>query len=222
MFDESIKPQIKEYRNRVDDESYRVDGPLDVIRQSIEVMKGLSLGIFTADNILNIASNFVNGVNNFNKKNMQDQGRVKGIDPTQFEPWLDEFMRTSIAENVSYISTIRDEYFPKIESIIYQGVKNGTSPKEIRDQLVQRTGMSEKRAKFIARDQTGSILGQMTAERHKAMGVKKFKWSTSNDEKVRDSHDKLEGQVFEYADPPAVGLPGTDYNCRCTAIPYFE
>lgn len=222
VFDESVKPEIKNYRNREDDDSYRIDGPLDVIRQAIEVMKGLSLGIFTADNILNIASNFVNGVNNFNKKNMQDQGRIKGIDPTQFEPWLDEFMGTSIAENVSYISTIRDEYFPKIESIIYQGVKNGNSPKDIRDQLVKRTGMSVNRAKFIARDQTGSILGQMTAERHKAMGVSKFKWSTSGDEKVRDSHDKLEGEVFEYANPPAVGIPGTDYNCRCTGTPVFE
>ncbi|WP_046180908.1 hypothetical protein [Domibacillus tundrae] len=92
MFDESIRPQIKEYRNRADGQIYSIDGPLDVIRQAIEVIKGLSLGIFTADNILNTASNFVNGVNNFNKKNRQDQGRVKGIDPTQFEPWLDEFM----------------------------------------------------------------------------------------------------------------------------------
>lgn len=48
-------------------------------------------------------------INIFNQKNMQDQGRLKGIDPTQFEQWLDEFMRTSIAENVSCISTIRDE-----------------------------------------------------------------------------------------------------------------
>ncbi len=92
VFDESIRPQIKEYRNRADGQIYSIDGPLDVIRQAIEVIKGLSLGIFTADNILNTASNFVNGVNNFNKKNRQDQGRVKGIDPTQFEPWLDEFM----------------------------------------------------------------------------------------------------------------------------------
>lgn len=67
----------------------------------------------------------------------------------------------------------------------------------MRDQLVKRIGMSRNRAKFLARDQAGSILGQMTAERHKAMGFSKFKWSTSNDEKVRDSRDKLEGQVFE-------------------------
>jgi SPP1 gp7 family putative phage head morphogenesis protein len=221
VFDEHIKPEIKQYHRR-DGRFFIEDGPLDVIRQAIEMMKGLSLGIFTADNVLNAATNFVNGINVFNKKNMQDQGRVKGIDPTQVEPWLDEFMRTSIAENVSYISTIRDEYFPKIESIIYQGVKNGSSPKEIRDQLVQRVGMSVKRAQFIARDQTGSILGQMTAERHKAMGVSKFKWSTSKDERVRGSHESLEGKTFEYAKPPAVGLPGTDYNCRCTATPVFE
>ncbi|KIL72705.1 plasmid-related protein [Bacillus badius] len=185
-------------------------------------MKGLSLGIFSSNKILNTATRFVNSINVFNKKNMQDQGRVRGIDPTQNEPWLDEFMRTSIMENVSYISTIRDEYFPKVESIVYQGVKNGSSPKEIREQLVQRIGMSEKRAKFIARDQSGSILGQMTAKRHKAMGAEKFKWSTSKDERVRDSHEKLEGKVFEYANPPAVGLPGTDYNCRCVAMPVFE
>lgn len=59
--------------------------------------------------------------------------------------------------------------------------------------------MSVNRVKFFARDQAGSILGQMTTERHKAMGVSKFKWSTSNDEKVRDSHDKMEEKVFQYA-----------------------
>jgi uncharacterized protein with gpF-like domain len=63
-------------------------------------------------------------------------------------------MRTSIAENVSYISTIRDEYFPKIESIIYQSVKNGSSPKEIREQLVKHIGMTQEWAKFIARDRS--------------------------------------------------------------------
>ncbi|HZG73999.1 MAG TPA: minor capsid protein [Chondromyces sp.] len=106
-------------------------------------------------------------------------------------------MRTSIMENVSCISTIRDE-------------------------LVKRTRASVKRAQFIARDQCGSILGQMTARRHQAMGVKKFKWSTSKDERVRDSHEKLEGIVFEYTNPPAVGLPGADYQCRCTANPVFD
>jgi SPP1 gp7 family putative phage head morphogenesis protein len=62
----------------------------------------------------------------------------------------------------------------------------------------------------------------MTGHSHKAMGVSKFHWGTSKDEKVRDSHEDLEGKTLEYAKSPAVGLPGTDYNCRCTANSIFD
>lgn len=222
VFDEQIKPQIKLHQNRQDAHFYSVDGPLDVIRQAIELIKGLSLGIFTSSAVQDVASRFVNSLNLFSQNTARAQGKVKGIDPTLNEPWLAEFMRISIAENVSYISTIRDEYFPKIESIIYQGVKNGSSVKKIRDQLVERVGMTQKRAEFIAVDQTGSIFGQMTAKRHQQMGAPKFTWLTSNDEKVRKTHKELHGKVFSYNDPPAVGLPGTDYRCRCVALPVFE
>jgi len=29
-----------------------------------------------------------------------------------------------------------------------------------------------------------------------------------------------DGQVFSWANPPETGHPGTDYNCRCEAVPY--
>jgi uncharacterized protein with gpF-like domain len=58
---------------------------------------------------------------------MHAQAKVKGINPIQSEPWLDEYIRTSIKKNVIYISTSRDEFFPKVEGIILQGVKNGDS-----------------------------------------------------------------------------------------------
>lgn len=221
VFDEQIKDQIKLYQ-RNDSFVYTVDGPLDVIQRAIELIKGLSLGIFTSSKVQDIASRFVHSTNNFSKNLTQKQGQVKGVDPTQSEPWLNDFMKTAISENVSYISTIRDEYFPKIESIIFQGVKNGQSVKAIKDQLVERIGMTENRAKFIAVDQTGSIFGQMTAKRHQEMGVKKFKWSTSHDEKVRMSHRALDGKIFSYSEPPSEGLPGTPFRCRCLAIPIFD
>ncbi|WP_082193860.1 minor capsid protein [Bacillus sp. 37MA] len=82
--------------------------------------------------------------------------------------------------------------------------------------------MTEGRAKIIARDQIGSIHGQLIGHRHKGMGIRKYKWSTSQDERVRDAHESLDGKTFEYAKSPAVGWPGTDYNCRCTANPVFE
>ncbi|NMH83280.1 phage head morphogenesis protein [Heyndrickxia coagulans] len=219
VFDEQIKPQIKLYGQ--DGVGYVIDGPLDIIQRAIEIIKGLSLGIFASNEIRNICTRFLNAVNAQSKANIQQQARIIGIDPTQTEPWLDEFMRSSINENVSYISTIRDEYFPKIEAIIYQGVKNGQSIKSIRDQLVERIGMTKNRAQFIAVDQTGSIFGQMTAKRHQEMGVNKFKWSTSHDDRVRQAHRVLDGKIFAYSDPPSEGLPGTPYRCRCVAIPVF-
>lgn len=221
IFDEQIKAQINLYKMRTDAQ-YRADAPLDVIRQAIELIKGLTLGIFSSDTLLKIATRFMNTLNQQSKTNAKAQGRVHGIDPTQREPWLDEFMRNTIHENVSYISSISDEYFPKIENIIYQGAKKGSSIADIRNQLVERIGMAKNRATFIAVDQTGTIFGQMTAKRHQEMGVPRFTWSTSHDNKVRKTHRELDGHEYSYSDPPAEGLPGTPYRCRCVAIPVFD
>lgn len=47
-----------------------------------------------------------------------------------------------------------------------------------------------------------------------------YVWHTQDDEKVRPSHRANDGHIFSWDDPPATGHPGTDYNCRCQAIPY--
>ncbi|PZX44501.1 SPP1 gp7 family putative phage head morphogenesis protein [Roseinatronobacter thiooxidans] len=47
-------------------------------------------------------------------------------------------------------------------------------------------------------------------------------WRTCRDGKVRSSHVEREGQVFSWDDPPEGGHPGEDYNCRCTAGPFFD
>lgn len=129
VFDEQIKEQIKLYQ-RNDSAFYKTDGPLDVIQQAIDLIKALSLGIFASSTVKEIATRFLNSLNQYSENIARNQGKIKGIDPTQYEPWLDEYMRSSITENVSYISTIRDEFFPKIEAIIYQGVKTAKALKK--------------------------------------------------------------------------------------------
>lgn len=66
----------------------------------------------------------------------------------------------------------------------------------------------------------------MTAERHQSIGIEKFEWYDSADERVRDTHKRLSGKVFSYDDPPTVNgrvvLPDEDYRCRCVAIPVFD
>lgn len=46
-------------------------------------------------------------------------------------------------------------------------------------------------------------------------------WRTRRDGKVRSAHADREGQIFSWEEPPEGGHPGQDYNCRCTAEPYY-
>lgn len=48
-----------------------------------------------------------------------------------------------------------------------------------------------------------------------------YTWRTAKDERVRASHPANDGQVFAWNDPPSIGHPGHERNCRCWAEPYY-
>ncbi|GKV70271.1 hypothetical protein NCCP2716_27690 [Sporosarcina sp. NCCP-2716] len=222
VFDDDIGPAVLQYQRGLKQDALRNDGPLDVISRALQLIRGLSLGIFSNAAVEQAASRFLYTVNEFSATQAREQGAIKSIDPTVNEPWLDEFIRSAIRENVGYIQKLPADHLSAIESIVYQGTKNGTSTKEIRQQIVAQAGVTENRAEFIAVDQAGSVFGQMTARRHIEMGAPKFRWKSSKDERVRERHRELDGQVFSYEDPPAEGLPGTPFRCRCVAQAVFD
>ncbi|MBC1888023.1 minor capsid protein [Listeria booriae] len=215
-FDNNIAPTLNSRNTSLD--SLIEDSPFQKVLNRV---KALTLGIFTAKEKYSIASRFVRATNSTAKTQFVNQMQVAGVNPTQTEPWLKEFMNTSVAENVSYISSISDEYAAKTEQIILRGIKKGASSKEVRDELVDQIGMTEKKAKFIARDQTGSLFGDLTKTRHIEAGIPGFMWSDSGDNRVRPLHVEYNGKYFSYDDPNAP-IPGADYNCRCVAIPEFD
>lgn len=221
LFDKRMKDAIKQYKSELKADSYSEDDALDVVRQALELMRSLTLGVFPSDVIQRLAESFIGDVDRLSKANIEGQMRVKGIDPIT-ELWLDSFKRSVIAENVTLIKDIQSEYAKSVEVIINHGTRTGKSLKDIQQDIQYRLDVTERRARLIARDQTGKVFGQITERRHRDMGVRKFKWSTSKDERVRESHKKLDGKIFDYDNPPAVGLPGDDFQCRCLAIPVFE
>ena len=42
-------------------------------------------------------------------------------------------------------------------------------------------------------------------------------WRIQADSKVRLSHRENDGKIFHINNPPSIGYPGEDYNCRCYA-----
>lgn len=95
----------------------------------------------------------------------------------------------------------------------------GSRWEDLRDALLERGGVSESRAELIARDQTLKLNGAINQAHQRSVGVEAYVWSTSGDERVRDSHADLDGQTFAWNAPPEPGHPGEDFQCRCVALP---
>lgn len=49
-----------------------------------------------------------------------------------------------------------------------------------------------------------------------------YVWRTQHDAKVRSSHRANDGHLFDWSSPPVTGHPGSEYGCRCQAIPFVK
>ena len=85
--------------------------------------------------------------------------------------------------------------------------------------VLNRSGSNLRR---LTRDQTSKAVGQLTHARHQQLGIQEYTWRTAQDERVRVTHQALEGSRQKWDSPPAVGHPGEDIMCRCVAIPVIE
>lgn len=69
-----------------------------------------------------------------------------------------------------------------------------------------------------------------TRTRHEELGIKRYMWISSRDERVRKRHKELDRTIHDWSDPPVVDPktgrrchPGEDYGpCRCTASPLVD
>ena len=103
---------------------------------------------------------------------------------------------------------------------ILDDVENiGLRVEDLAELIGERVDVSLSRATLIARDQTLKLNGALNALRQTEAGVESYTWSTSRDERVRESHAELEGETFSWDDAPEPGHPGEDIQCRCVAIP---
>ena len=139
-------------------------------------------------------------------------------------PLVNQYARRN-AELVKNLTVSEIDRFTKI---IRTG--EGRSAAALKNEFQRAFSVTESKAKLWARDQTLKLHSNITKERHQAVGIQRYFWTDSNDERVRAIHDELgdrsdEGETFSYRNPPVTSEdgrrnnPGEDYNCRCTAYP---
>lgn len=136
-----------------------------------------------------------------------------------------------LEENVSLIKSIPKKYFTDITGTVMRSITSGISLNAFTKQLQKYSGQTDRRAKFIALDQTRKAYSTVNEKRMQALGVKKFEWVHSGGgQHPRKSHIIMDGHIFSFAnleqEQAKLGVPkeergrtGEKPGCRCTMIP---
>ena len=201
----------------------REDDTATEVVQLIEQLRVLYQRRYTKAEAEALAAQYANRVKAFSAEQIQEQfRRVLGVDAIAVSPAIEDAVRVSVAENAELITSIPEQYLTQVQREVFDAVRSGTSTAELADLLEDRYNVASSRAALIARDQISKMNGALTEVTQRAVGITGYVWRTARDARVRDSHAALEGKSFDWNDPPSVGHPGQDYNCRCDAEPDFS
>lgn len=167
-----------------------------------------------------ISESFVAGQNSAHKKRFYNAMNANaGIDIGSMisEEGLEDILNTQVARNVGLIKSIPDDYFKRIEQMVYDGVLKKSDSKSLISKITEIGYSTEARAKFIARDQTAKLNAALNRNRAERVSVE-YIWRTGKDQRVRDNHRSKDGKIFRWDTPPTdTGHPGEDFQCRCYA-----
>lgn len=142
-----------------------------------------------------------------------------------------------------WIKGYTEEQILKLREEVRKSVLAGNRYDALTKIIVKSFGETEKKAKFLARQETNLMMSKFNETRYTDAGIHEYKWGCvkmPHDKtpqqhtlgNVRYSHGILEGEIFRWDNPPEVTPPnskkprhenpGEDYGCRCFAIPVLR
>jgi len=220
---------------------YQSETRIDTYGETIStIFSDLKLGIartMTDPTARTLGDRYAVRTQAFNAQQVDKQFKtVLGISVLREEPWLIPQMNSFVERNAQLIKSIPEDYLTQLEPMVRTAVERGVSTRALEQQILKdmkidpfeptvrgaRRINPKARARLIARDQISKFNGSLTRLRQTEIGVEEYIWSTARDARVRPEHAALDGKKFRWDKPPAIGHPGEDYQCRCSAIPVMD
>lgn len=197
----------------------RNDAMSDELNPLVDEISDTVFERFSNERLRVLSEKYGKRTSDFQREQLQKQFRATlGVDVVAAEPWLAGEIARFTAENVGLIKSLPAKYFSEIESLVIREVRAGERAETIAARMQERYAISEDRAKLIARDQVGKMTGFLNERRQTDLGITHFIWQTSQDERVREEHQALQGKRFSWAEgAPEEGIPGEPVMCRCYA-----
>lgn len=159
-------------------------------------------------------------------------------------PEKEEAVKALLFDNVSYITSIQSEYFKQITGAVSRSIQAGLGITHIEKELMKYKGMTKRRARNIAEDQTRKAYNSINLRNMQETGVQEAEWlhsggsqSPRNYHKTRwdgksglngDKPNGLNGYIFriDRGAPAEDGngyiYPGQEPYCHCRMRPIIK
>lgn len=128
-----------------------------------------------------------------------------------------------------YVKDWLSQNIIKLREDVQANAFGGRRASALVDMIQQNYGVSQRKAKFLARQETSLLMSKFRETRYRDIGANRYRWSSSHDERVRHDHKDLNGKIFTWDMPPVTNRrtgarnnPGEDFGCRCVAIALIE
>jgi SPP1 gp7 family putative phage head morphogenesis protein len=153
--------------------------------------------------------------------------KTLAVSPLEHSPRIARALEQRLQESVALIKTIPKRYHARVAKAVREGLAQGKMTKAIAREIYEIGKSTMRRAELIARDQAGKGLAAIMEAQQRDLGLKKFRWVTSHDERVRPAHRRLDGKIFTWDRGAPISIeparyPGMAPLCRCQAMPVYE
>lgn len=151
--------------------------------------------------------------------------------------WTDNF--------VNLCKSANEEIRKKVASKVSDGVLSGKNIREVRDDVRNMcASFTSTKADLIAVTEVGKLNSAIERCQCEDAGIDYYEWSAAMDGRTRESHALMDGKICKWGDDDHYwewetgedgkrtlvrknrtekmyhGAPGTDFRCRCVALPY--
>lgn len=137
----------------------------------------------------------------------------------------------TVNANVTLIKSIPSQYFDQVEGAVMRSVQTGRDLAGLVQDLERFSGISRRRAAFIALDQNNKATSAVTTARELALGIDEAEWHHGGGGKeprpthVQAGREKVRYKVSTGWYDPAVKRyirPGEEPGCRCVGKPVIK
>lgn len=182
------------------------------------------------------------------RRALEDMQRAIGAETSGaiFNSNIDAIIRRSVDDVATNFRFSEQRTASNVTARLTSGLVAGERHESIAEDIASSLGLqgderkaAKARARFIARNTASKVLGELNKERQTASGIPLYMWQTAEDERVRPTHEDLNGKVFSWngtievrgktyeqaSDPGfndgAPTIPGQPWNCRCVGLAYI-